>query len=166
MPEPSPDAATTPTAAVAADHLDSTSLMIDAVFRLERAVVRLQNQRLRSWNMTLSGYAALRVLADRPELSLAQLARRCHVRPQTMARIVTTLEGHDLVARSPHPESERAISLMLTPEGRSVLTGMTAEISKIGLDLGEVLTGEKAAELNDTLRACASIVETQLRRLP
>ncbi|MFB7085718.1 MarR family winged helix-turn-helix transcriptional regulator [Streptomyces sp. NPDC056296] len=164
MPDSSRETAT-PDGAAAPDHLDSTSLMMDAVFRLERAVVRLQNQRLRSWNMTLSGYAALRVLADRPELSLAQLARRCHVRPQTMARIVANLEERGLMERSPHPESERAISLMLTPEGQTTLSGMTQEISKISADLGDVLTDKQAAELNNTLRACASTLESRLRHL-
>ncbi|GAA3311557.1 MarR family winged helix-turn-helix transcriptional regulator [Streptomyces cinereospinus] len=146
-------------------RLDATSLMVDAVFRMERAVVRLQNQRLSAWNMTLSGYAALRVLAERPELSLAQLARRCHVRPQTMARIVTALEERGFMARSPHPESQRAISLMVTPEGRTVLDEMTRAVNEIQTDLAQVLPPDQAELLNTALRSCAAVLETQLRHL-
>jgi DNA-binding MarR family transcriptional regulator len=143
-------------------ELDVTSLMVDAVFRLERAVVRLQNQRLRPWNLTLSGYAALGVLADRPELSLAQLARRCHVRSQTMARIVAALEERGFMARTPHPESERAISLTVTPQGHETLAAMTQAVNRVHTDLAQVLTPEQAGQLNGALRSCAAVLETQL----
>ena len=55
----------------------SVVYLSDAVSRLERAVARIGSLRLRPWHMTLSGYAAMRVLEGQPDLSLAQVSRRC-----------------------------------------------------------------------------------------
>ena len=66
--------------------------LTDAVTRLERAVANVGAMRLKPWNMTLSGYAAMKILDRQPDLSLAQLSRRCFVKSQTMTRIVSELE--------------------------------------------------------------------------
>lgn len=108
--------------------MDEASSLIDAAFRFERAVTRIGNGRLRPWNMTLSSYTALRIIADQPQLTLAQLARRCYARPQTMTRIVTQLENRGFVARGSHPESERALPLKVTDAGPAALAEMGADL--------------------------------------
>ncbi|MET3953144.1 DNA-binding MarR family transcriptional regulator [Rhodococcus sp. OAS809] len=139
--------------------------LLDAVFRLERAVTRIGNKRLANWHMSLSGYAAMKTLENRPNLSLAQLSRRCFVRPQTMTRLVAQLEERDFVQRSPHPESERAISLSLTESGRAALNDMDAEVLKINETLTEQLDDSGVTVLEQSLRKCALAVETELRAL-
>lgn len=119
--------------------------------------------RLKPWRMTLSGYAALKILERQPNLSLAQLSRRCFVKPQTMTRIVSELERREWVERSPHPESERAMSLALTPAGRTSLTEMAAEVDKIESTLGGMLEPGQFPELVATLRRCAVAVETEIK---
>lgn len=137
--------------------------LTDAVFRLERAINRIGNKRLDRWNLSLSAYAALKILQTRPELSLAQLSRRCFVRPQTMTRIVTQLEERGYVQRRPHPESERAISLTLTHAGDSALADMDSEVLKINETLTRELDAEGARFLEAALRRCAIAVEDELR---
>ena len=146
-----------------ATDMDEASSLIDAVFRFERAVSRIGNARLRPWNMTLSSYTALRILANRPHLTLAQLSRRCYARPQTMTRIVTQLEKRRFVARSAHPESERALSLEVTKAGLAALEEMGAEVLKISDTLGAVLGRDEIAAADHQLRQAALVVEGELR---
>jgi DNA-binding MarR family transcriptional regulator len=137
--------------------------LTDAVTRLERAVANIGAMRLKPWRMTLSGYAALKILERQPNLSLAQLSRRCFVKPQTMTRIVAELERRGWVDRSPHPESERAMSLALTAAGRASLSEMAAEVDKIESTLGGMLEPGQFPELVATLRRCAVAVETEIK---
>ncbi|WP_329250026.1 MarR family transcriptional regulator [Actinoallomurus sp. NBC_01490] len=149
----------------AASDMDEASSLIDAVFRFERAVTRIGNTRLRPWNMTLSSYTALRILAGRPHLTLAQLARRCYARPQTMTRIVTQLENRGFVARGAHPESERALSLEVTEEGRAALEEMGTEVLKISDTLNALLGRADIVATDRRLRQAAQVVETELRQI-
>ncbi|TVT61280.1 MarR family transcriptional regulator [Amycolatopsis rhizosphaerae] len=149
----------------AASDMDEASSLIDAVFRLERAVSRIGNTRLRPWNMTLSSYTALRILANRPHLTLAQLSRRCYARPQTMTRIVTQLEKRGFVARGAHPESERALSLEVTKAGLAALEEMGAEVLKISDTLNAVLGRSEIVAADRQLRQAALVVEGELREM-
>jgi DNA-binding MarR family transcriptional regulator len=139
--------------------------LTDAVMRLERAVASIGAMRLKPWRMTLSSYAALKILERQPRLSLAQLSRRCFVRSQTMTRIVTELERRGWVERSPHPDSERAISLKLTPAGSASLAEMSAEVDTIESTLGGLLGRDQFPELIAILRTCAAAVEAEIKDL-
>lgn len=143
--------------------MDEASSMIDAAFRLERAVTRIGNTRLRPWNMTLSSYTALRILANQPHLTLAQLSRRCYARPQTMTRIVTQLENRGFVAREAHPESERALSLQVTEAGLAALGEMSDEVLKISDTLNDTLGRNDIVATDRRLRQAALVVENELR---
>jgi DNA-binding MarR family transcriptional regulator len=148
-----------------AADMDEASSLIDAAFRFERAVSRIGNARLRPWDMTLSSYTALRILANRPHLTLAQLSRRCYARPQTMTRIVTQLEKRGFVARSAHPESERALSLEVTKAGLGALEEMGAEVLKISDTLNAVLGRNEIVAADRKLRQAALVVESELREM-
>lgn len=112
------------------EYDEEMTLLLDAVFRLERAVARIGAMRLQPWKMTLSGYAAMRVIERRPNLSLTQLSRRCFVRSQTMTRIVSNLGDAGYVERAVSPGNERAMSLTLTSRGRKVLREMELRFSR------------------------------------
>ncbi|MGK3203168.1 MarR family winged helix-turn-helix transcriptional regulator [Amycolatopsis sp. MEPSY49] len=148
-----------------ATDMDEASSLIDAAFRFERAISRIGNARLRPWNMTLSSYTALRILANRPHLTLAQLSRRCYARPQTMTRIVTQLEKRGFVARGAHPESERALSLKVTQAGLAALEEMGTEVLKISDTLGAVLGHDEIVAADRQLRQAALVVEGELREM-
>ncbi|MFO6453040.1 MULTISPECIES: MarR family winged helix-turn-helix transcriptional regulator [unclassified Aeromicrobium] len=145
--------------------MDRATYVVDAVVRLERAVARIGNLRLQQWNMTLSSYTALRIIASRPHLSLAQLSRRCFVRPQTMTRIVSQLERRGFVVRDPNPESERALSLRATEEGFAALALMDPEVNRINSTITQVLSDAQIADLDSMLRDCARQVEGEISDL-
>ena len=142
--------------------VEPASYMLDAVVRLWRAAYQTGNVRLRPWGVTLSSYAALRVIADQPNLTLAQLARRNFVRPQTMTRIVGQLETRGWIDRQTQPDDERAISLNPTETGRTVLTQMALEVDQINDTIKRVLDALQIDELNELLRSCARQVEAEL----
>ena len=143
--------------------LDDAIYAVDAIFRLERAVATIGTMRLRPWGLTLSGYAALRVLEHQPNLSLAQLSRRCFVKPQTMTRIVAELERRGYVHRGPAEESERAMALTLTDSGREAVGEMSVEVDKIQSTLEQALRPEEVIQLNSMLRRCAVLVESEIK---
>jgi DNA-binding MarR family transcriptional regulator len=144
------------------EYDEEMTLLVDAVFRLERAIARIGAMRLQPWKMTLSGYAALRVIERRPNLSLAQLSRRCFVKSQTMTRIVANLGEAGYVKRTVSPGNERAMSLTLTARGREVLHEMDAEVLKINETLSQNLPGEDRARLIKLLRDSAVVVELEI----
>jgi DNA-binding MarR family transcriptional regulator len=143
--------------------LDDAIYAVDAIFRLELAVSAIGTLRLRPWQLTLSSYAALRVLEHQPNLSLAQLSRRCYVKPQTMTRIVAELERRGYVHRGPAEESERAMALTLTDDGRQAVREMSAEVDKIQSTLEQALGAEEVTQLNAMLRRCAVLVESEIK---
>ena len=139
--------------------------MLDAVFRLARASFRAGNIRLRPWGLTLSSYAAMRVISDKPNLTLSQLSRRCFVRPQTMTRIVNELETRGLVERGEHEDSRRAMALTLTTDGERALLEMAVEVNRIDTTLGRVLDADDVRHIDELLRRCALQVERETEGL-
>jgi DNA-binding MarR family transcriptional regulator len=145
--------------------MDEASSLIDAAFRFDRAVSRIGNTRLRPWNITLTGYMALRILANKPHLSLAQLARRCYVRPQGLTRIVSALAERGWVSRGTNPESERALSLQVTESGLAALEEMDAQVLKISATLNATLGLDTIVSTDRQLRQAALVVEGELREM-
>ncbi|MGG2459625.1 MarR family winged helix-turn-helix transcriptional regulator [Streptomyces sp. RGM 3693] len=66
-----------------------------------------------------------RIDGDGPS-TIAALARAELVRPQSMRMIVGVLEGHGILARSPHPTDGRQVVFSLTDEGHQVLADVRA----------------------------------------
>ena len=77
--------------------------------------------RLAEIGLSVREYTAMSVLAARPGLSNAQLARRSLVTPQSMIEILGRLESRGLVAREVDPRHARILRTMLTAKGRELL---------------------------------------------
>lgn len=71
--------------------------------------------------LSLSEATVLSVLAARPGLSNAGLARRALVTPQAMHKVIRSLEGHGLIRRLLSPEGGRSLETSITEHGRTVL---------------------------------------------
>jgi DNA-binding MarR family transcriptional regulator len=145
--------------------LDPGSSLVDAIFRLQRAITRIGNARLLPWRMSLSSYTALRIISNRPYLTTAQLARRGGVRPQTMSRMVAELESRGFLARRMHPDSQRAIALSITPEGLKALYEMTEEVKKAPEALLRVMGTAGVERTDENLRLGISAVEAELKEI-
>lgn len=135
-------------AALDAGHPHTTYL----IGRLDRIIRRALEERLRPHGVTLLGYTALAVLAVRPGLSNAQLARRSFMTPQGMSQAVAALAERGLVDRSPDEGNRRRQRIALTPAGRTVVDKCTAAVEEYERSLLSVLGPDACDQLNFLLR--------------
>ena len=100
--------------------VDSASLLY-TIGRVDRGVRRELRRRLEPWSLSIPEYTTLSVLARRPGLSNAQLARRALITPQAMNEVIAELERRRFVKRSPDPSHGRILRTELTKRGRTTL---------------------------------------------
>ena len=129
--------------------------------RLDRIVRRALEERLRRFELTVLGYTALTVLAARPGLSNAQLARRSFMTPQGMNQAIAVLVDKGLVRRTPDAGNRRVQLIELTDEGRWVVGECTVEVEDYERELLDSLGPERRALLNELLQ---TVVNRNRRR--
>lgn len=139
--------------------------MLDAVSRLFRGAYQTGNVRLRPWNVTLSTYAALRVVADHPDLTLVQLSRRQYSQPQTMTRIVAELVRRGWVERGLRAADRRVRILRATAQGLAVLDEMGTEVNKISDTILRVLDEGQIDQVEMLVRTCYRQVKLELEAM-
>ncbi|MFI0967988.1 MarR family winged helix-turn-helix transcriptional regulator [Streptomyces sp. NPDC021080] len=130
--------------AVARRLADAVEDLVELWTSAGRSVVpRLSAQQLK----------ALKAVARRPAATLTDLAESVGTTLPAASRLCDRLEAAGLLQRIPHSHSRRALSLLLTPQGRRVLAEIGARRT---LDLAAVLaamTPLQRASLEDGLRA-------------
>jgi DNA-binding MarR family transcriptional regulator len=89
-----------------------------------RLVEHAWAEHLEAVGITHAGLIALQVLQDGP-CSQIDLAHRCHVRAQTMSRILDRLERDDHVARAADPVDRRRTLVRGTAAGMQALRAAT-----------------------------------------
>jgi DNA-binding MarR family transcriptional regulator len=131
------------------DQLPRTTYLIG---RLDRTIRRALEDLIRDQAVTVLGYTALTVLADRPGLSNAQLARRSFMTPQGMNQALAVLTERGLVDRRPDELNRRVQRLELTPKGAEVVEICAERVDRFEQQLLVSLTVDEQAELNSLLR--------------
>jgi DNA-binding MarR family transcriptional regulator len=89
--------------------------------RAEQALMGHHEAVLRGYGLTMTQYTVLLAASREGGMSGAQLARAAGVTQQTMATVLSGLEGKRLIARSPSPVHGKVMIAVLTPEGRELL---------------------------------------------
>lgn len=132
----------------------ATALRI-TVSRLAR---RLRAERLtRGLEPVLSDtqLAALAALERHSAMTPGELAEHEKVQPPSMTRVITVLEEHGLVMRTPHPSDRRQVMLTVTDRGRDLVhQSRRLREAWLAKRLRELTPQERA-----TLRAAAPILE-------
>src|SRR3954471_8950187 len=93
---------------------------------------------LRPHGMTITHYACLELLAQRPGLSNSELARGAFVTRQSMNVLLQALERQGLVVRPAQPVAGRALPVKLTPLGSKRLKAASAAANEVE---GRMLAG-------------------------
>jgi DNA-binding MarR family transcriptional regulator len=114
---------------------DDEATFIYMVGRVNQGIRREMRARLSQCELSVAEYTTLSVLAARPELSNAQLARRALVTPQSMIEILGQLERRGLVQRAVDPDHGRILRATLTPKGHEVLAIATPEVAALNEEL-------------------------------
>lgn len=112
---------------------------------------------LRPLGMTVTRYSCLELLAQRPGLSGAELARGAFVTRQSMNVLLQTLEREGLVTRPAEAPVGKVLPTRLTPSGRRDLATATAAVRSVEV---RMLADLSEAEQASALRILRSMVRS------
>jgi DNA-binding MarR family transcriptional regulator len=124
------------------------------VKQVELAVRSHLDDLLRPVGLTALQYTALTVLERQPDLSSAQLARNSFVTAQSMADMITALEGRGLIERHRDRADRRRLVVALTPGGRELLGRYRDQVSDLEAQMLVGLTKTEISGLRRGLHAC------------
>lgn len=130
------------------------------VKQLELSIRARLDALLRPVGVTALQYTALSVLARRPQMSSADLARRSFVRPQSMADLVAGLERHNFIVRTPCPDNRRKLLISLTDAGRDFLREYQPRVDAIEHHMLGTLSNSEQADLHEWLQSCLNQLDT------
>lgn len=109
---------------------------------------------LRPQGMTITHYACLELLAQRPGLSNSELARGAFVTRQSMNTLLQAMERDGLVTRPDHPPVGRALPTELTAIGRQQLKAASAAVKVVEQRVRSGLDTNQQVQLRHLLTNC------------
>jgi DNA-binding MarR family transcriptional regulator len=124
------------------------------VKQVELAVRSHLDDLFRPIGLTALQYTALTVLERHPDLSSAQLARNSFVTAQSMADMITTLEGRGLIERHRDGVDRRRLVVALTSGGRELLDRYRDQVTALESQMLAGLTKAEITSLRHCLQAC------------
>ncbi len=114
---------------------------------------------LRPLGMSITHYACLELLAQRPGLSNSELARGAFVSRQSMNVLLQALEREGLVSRAPEASVGRILPTELTARGRRQLETASAAVRAVEDTMRSGLTDDEQKQLQDMLRRCVASLQ-------
>ena len=117
--------------------------------RADRLISAQLEAALHGSGLSLPEFTALSVLAARPGLSNARLARRSLVTPQAMHKVIRSLEEAGLVTRTAAPHGGRTLEAEITDAGSKLLDDMLPRIADAE---DNTLTALDASERRELVR--------------
>lgn len=112
---------------------------------------------LRPLGMNVTRYSCLELLAQRPGLSSAELARGAFVTRQSMNVLLQALEREGYVSRPAEAPVGKVLPTTITPAGRRTLRKATAAVRTVEITM---LAGLSEAEQLDALRVLRSMISS------
>lgn len=134
-------------------HLDTS-----VGYVLKRAAAALRgamDEALRPLQLTVTQYACLELLGQRPGLSAAELARGVFVTRQSMQTVLQGLEERGLLSRPGSAPVGRALPTDLTPAGRAALAAASRAVAEVEEAMVADLSPAARQRLQADLAACA-----------
>ena len=136
-------------------HLDTSMgyLLKEASSALRAAMEDV----LRPLGMTVTHYSCLELLAQRPGLSSAELARATFVTRQSMHVLLQRLEAEGQVARAAEARAGRSLPTRLTPEGVRARERASVAVRSVEM---RMIAGMTAADQAVVFRALQGAVRS------
>src|SRR6266700_4081618 len=132
----------------------ASPLLLYLVKRVELAIRARLDDLFRPVGLTALQYTALTVLERHDNMSSAQLARNSFVTAQSMADMITTLEGRGLIQRHRDRADRRRLVVALTAGGRELLDRYRDQVSALEAQMLTGLTKAEITALRRNLHAC------------
>lgn len=149
---------------VSGSNTEPETTLLYLIKQVESAVRAHLDELLRPSGVTALQYTALTVLERHPDFTSAQLARHSFVTAQTMADMVTTLEGRGLVERHRDPADRRRLVLALTKDGRALLRRSRGEVAKLEAKMLAGVSASAARSLRQIMVTCRENLSEHPRR--
>ena len=124
-----------------------------ALKRAQHALHGAMDGELREYGLSVSQYACLEILASRPRISNADLARDAFVSRQAMHQLLTGLRAAGLVTAAGQGRSQR---YALTAEGRTGLRTASSTVAAIEQRMIATLSRPEREQLHRQLSICAT----------
>jgi DNA-binding MarR family transcriptional regulator len=140
----------------------ASPLLLYMVKQVELAVRSRVDEIVRPVGLTAAQYTALTVLERHTDMSSAQLARSSFVTAQSMADMITALEGRALIERHRDRTDKRRLVVALTDDGRAMLDRCRDEVAALEATM---LAGLSAGQ-RQTLRGILSTCYGNLSKAP
>lgn len=121
------------------------------VKQVELVVRSHLDELVRPYGITALQYTALTVLERHDGLSAAQLARDSFVTAQSIADLVRTLESRELIRRERNPRNRRELLILLTVEGRELLTRCAEPVRELEERMVSDLTAHQTEQFRQAL---------------
>ena len=122
------------------------------VKRVQHAIRMQLEEHLRPFDLTAAQYAVFSIAGHRDGMSSAELARRFAVTPQTMIKLIASLEARGLIRRKVDAENRRALKVALSAAGHRLLEACEAEIDRMESKVFAVYTAEELRRFRDLLQ--------------
>src|SRR5258705_1513515 len=129
---------------------------------MKRIIVHFRGQvdgKLRRQGFTTARLAVLKAVQDEPGAFGAQLARACHVTPQSAQALLKSLEDGGWIVRTKDAVNDRILIAKLTPSGVKLLETGEKLARVIEARLWEGIPDSAVEALNKTLVRCLANLE-------
>jgi DNA-binding MarR family transcriptional regulator len=129
---------------------------------MKRIIVHFRGQmdeRLRPEGVTTAQLVVLKAVQDEPGAFGAQLARACHVTPQSAQALLKSLEDGGWIVRTKDAVNDRILIAKLTPSGVKLLETGEKLARVIEKRLWEGIPDSAVEALNKTLVRCLANLE-------
>ena len=138
--------------------LESYRLLIAEVYELAGLSRRTSDEMAREHGQTAARWHVMSVL-DEESLSVADVARRLGLAPQSVQRVVNDLKELRCVSVRPNPRDKRAPLVTLTAAGRTSHDALFAASEVDRLSMLE-RSGLHAAELDEARRTIRVLIDS------
>lgn len=132
----------------------ASPLLLYMLKQVELAVRARIDEIARPVGLTAAQYTALTVLERHTDMSSAQLARNSFVTAQSMADMITALEGRKLIERHRDKSDRRRLVVALTDEGRALLDRCRDDVDALEATMLSGLSAAQTKALRATLATC------------
>jgi MarR family transcriptional regulator, organic hydroperoxide resistance regulator len=133
-----------------------------AVRMMKRIMVHFRGQmdeRLRPQGVTTAQLVVLKAVQDEPGAFGAQLARACHMTPQSAQALLKTLEDGGWIIRTKDAVNSRILIAKLTPSGVKLLETAEKVAQVIEKKLWKGIPDSAVEALNKMLMRCLANLE-------
>jgi DNA-binding MarR family transcriptional regulator len=131
---------------------------------MKRIIVHFRGQMddlLRPEGVTTAQLVVLKAIQDEPGASGAQLARACHVTPQSAQALLKSVEDGGWIVRTKDSVNDRILIARLTPSGEKLLDTGERLARVIEKRLWAGIPDSAVETLNKTLAQCLENLEAE-----